>query len=223
MFLDDSTILKTLEVIASMQDDLNYQIVINSGSSTVDRYLRNKTGYVQENAQYECDALYGSAYCDMNGFFYPCRSYQGKGIDLKRKVNWEKEYAIFNDFLQKLFCSAEAVCPLKKRKDSSLDILAEKKLTELSVPDYQINQTIIFNKVDDRYFIIFCKTNEYVEYTQEGFMIYHLLSNNMSTCSIASQLQYTVEDVWNFLDSELIKKRIAYHRKEKELNRDKIV
>lgn len=211
LLLDDLTILESLELILSLKNRVSYKIVIDSGSVIVDKYLRNKTGYVKESIQKECDALYHTAYCDMNGYLYPCRAYCGKGIDLKAKVDWERGYSIFEPFLEKLFCSAEQViCPLKNQEDSTLDILARQKLTEIVVPDYKINQTIIFNEIKSRYFVIFCKTNEYVEYTKEGFLIYRLLYSGLTTREIAFQLEYSVEDVWNFLDGEFVSNRITY-------------
>lgn len=211
LFLNEEILLSSLEIISSLAPKFSYKTVINSGSTIVDKYLRNKTGYIQETSQKACDALYGSAYCDMNGYFYPCRTYCGKGIDLKNKVDWGKEYMIFAPFLERLFCSAEEViCPLKMHTESSLDDFAKQKLAEINPPNFQIKQTIIFNNFNNRYFVIFCKTNEYVEYTEEGYMIYKMLYDHMSTSEIASSLNYNIDDVWNFLDSEYIKNRIEY-------------
>lgn len=86
--------------------------------------------------------------------------------------------------------------------------LARERLSYIKTPNYTVKQQIIFHNAKDRFFVIFCKTNEYVEFTVEGKLIYEKLVGGMDTIKIAEQLNYPLKVVWDFLDYEYLKGRI---------------
>lgn len=150
----------------------------------------------------------------MRGYFYPCRKYctAGSGIDLKKPISWNAEYNLFNEFLEVTLCSDDpqrVICPLGRHTDSSLALLARNKLESLSMPTYSVGQEIIFYEISDRFFIIFPKNNEFVEYTKEGFLIYKMLYSNSDLHTITSCLGCTIEDVRTFLSEECSNGRIV--------------
>lgn len=97
-------------------------------------------------------------------------------------------------------------------KPSPLNLLAKQKLDVLPMPNYKIIHQVIFREINEqkrRYFIIFCKTNEFVEFTKEGFSIYKMLDMGYSTIEIASEIGCSVDDVVEFLDMECTKGRMV--------------
>ena len=216
LFLSDSEIIDACTCIAKMSHTLNYKIFLNTGCPNVDAYLRNACGYIQQSEGNSCDALYGSGFCSMDGFFFPCRSYRGSGIDLKRDIDWNQEYNLFSEFLKKVIVeeppeNSEGLtwCPLVGTKNSSLNILANELIINIPCPNYRLDQQIIFFESSHRYFILFCKHNEYTEYTVEGFEIYKSLYAGLSTNKIAAKVGLPLHIVKRFLDSEAIKEHIV--------------
>lgn len=220
--------METLELICSYLDKTTYKIIINSGSAFVDKYLHFRYGYEYVQFERRCDALYGSGLCDINGYFYPCRRFSGSGIDLKNVINWDREYKKFNSFLQKSLCHEDMVnslcdkvwCPIVgTEEDNPLDSIAKYKMSLLPVPNYKLREQAVFQEMDTvehRFFIIFCKTNEFVELTEKGFAIYKLLESGTDTLEIAAQTNCSVDVVLEFLEDECRKGRIAICTKQIE-------
>lgn len=219
LILDDQLTLSVLELISSYINKVKFTIHIDSGSSYVDKYLHYLYGYDYFPTERRCDALYNTGFCDINGFYYPCRQYHDVGIDLKQEIDWNLEYQRFSIFLNKLLLHDEFLdgsetewCPLMKWKPSPLDLLAKQKLDALPIPNYKITHQIIFQEINEqklRYFIIFCKTNEFVEFTKEGFAIYKMVDMGYRTIEIVSEIGCSVDDVVEFLDMECTKGRMA--------------
>ena len=219
--LDNQSILDFLEHICAYLNKATYKIGINSGSPNVNKYLHYRYGYPYTRLEKRCDALFGSGLCDINGYFYPCRRFKGAGIDLKNKIDWNKEYKKFDEFLQKTLCHEDVVnsvcekmwCPIIGFEgENELDLLAKERMSFLPVPNYKISGQAIFQEMDTtehRFFIIFCKTNEFVELTKDGFAIYKMLESGLATLEIAKQIECSVDVLRKFLEEECQKGRIA--------------
>ena len=199
-------LIKAAETIAKFSFRSKCNIYINTGSRALDEFLLLQYGFVNSSIEKRCGALFESLYIDMEGFLYPCRSYNDSKIDLKQKLNLKDAYRIFNTFWG-LFIQAENQgneCPIARQRDILKEEIEKKKIHA----KYRVVKSAIFENMGERYFIIFPKNNEYVEYSQLGYSIYQHLENNEENEAIIQLIGCSYDEYYNFIRHEILNNRL---------------
>lgn len=201
---DKSELIKAAITIAKYAATSREDIYINTGSRTLDRFLLLEYGFVNSSIEKKCGALFESAYIDMNGFFHPCRSYSCTKIDLKNPIDLKKEYRKFIPFWGCLIESEQKECPISDTRDlfkEEVDCMQNKAR-------YTVVENAIFQNIENQHFIIFPKNNEYVEYSEQGYLIYRLLTEFEDNEDIICKIGCSREDYLEFVEHEILNKRL---------------
>lgn len=215
--LSDREIINTLKDIAIISKNSIINIMMDTGSTSLNKYLTAYTGYkFFGTGVNDCGALFENAYCDMNGLYFPCRRYQGKGIDLKKVTSIEDEYYLFDDFLEKRLQGnqSEKQCPLGKSCDKFATVVNNICMNE-KMPRLKIKKPTCMYQKENRKYIFYFDNNEYVEYSDIGWKIYKLIKKGTDSNEIISIIGCEKNDFINFIEHEINHNRLEVELIEK--------
>lgn len=210
------------EISVYIKENHLKNIYIDIGNAAVIGYLNIKYDLNFDTYNFECDAMLNSLYCDFYGNVYPCRKYKECFIDLKHSIDWNIEINKFSDFFIKTWdkpkcstsCFAEAFCakcPLESISSNLLCTEALKRIDILNLENWYVklaDSACLFS-LNDRYFAVFSKNSEKIEYTKMGYDLLKFIQN--SSCLIkelCKNLNLEYEIIKNHLLQEVLKKRI---------------
>lgn len=224
LFISDNNLVMTYQSIAKYvtENNLDNEVQISTVNAFIDDWLFLSTGY-RNNSNNECGALYESAYIDNQGFFYPCRTYKGKGIDLKKSgINYEDILMFYTDFIQLqqrmeyenisndcMYYHQCDYCPINELKCDKLCSVISGKINEMIQSRAWKNPSkAYFYKMGKACYGYFLSKLEKVEYTIEGMNIHKALHNFHTIDDIAKQTDYEPDIIKAFLLSELKENRV---------------
>lgn len=224
LYLDEDELINTYLAISkyAVERGLCDIIQIQTGNCYIDELLLLETGYRVSNNR-KCGALLESAYVDVNGILYPCRTYKGEGVDLKNKnVDYETILQKFHEFIAsqeeiigyepnvncKHYMSCN-YCPLSATKCTGLCTVAHEKLISAALGrEWKNVDKVFFYENENQYFGYYLSNLEKVEYTIEGYLIHKALKQASSIEEIAKLTSYPETIVSDFLMSEFWEGRV---------------
>lgn len=207
--LAKDVIITTLLKIAAHKTN-HARLLIDTGSASLNKLIILRTGFTNLVYPSRCDALFGSAYCDMDGFMKPCRKYANLGLNLKVENASPFDYNPFLLFLEKLCTgsAADKICPLEHHTDVFNSIITEDLLNEYNLPQFTIKNNIIPLQIKNRFFLFIPKHNSYIEISSVAYKIYQLHLNKKGTKDVIDNIECSFEDYLSFIENEIKAERI---------------